>query len=168
MIEKTGCRKKPRFCEAYAGELSQIPVRVRAPLIQHCTAHINHPRADLADPRLAFAHIAISTSVESLRWRSDGRETEFHPAVVDGGRRGSPSVSRQQPFHVSKNGWWRLRQALNAPNDLIGADRADIDAESLGLFEEARVMVGGEKRRLQRFGAFVRHTGRRREWARHG
>jgi hypothetical protein len=59
-----------------------------------------------------------------------------------------PSVSRQQPFHVSNNGRWRLRQSLNAPNHLIGTDRADIDAEFLGLFEETRVTVSGEKRCL--------------------
>ena len=77
-------------------------------------------------------------------------------------------MSRQQLFHVVQNGRRRLRQLLDAPSDLIGVDRADIDAKSIGLFEEARVTVGGEERRLQGFGTFIGHAGRRRERARHG
>src|ERR1700731_2941668 len=128
----------------------QVSVRTRAAYIAHRPARSNHPGARFGERQAANLPIA--------RWHGFPRK----------GPPGSPSVSPQQPFHVSNNGRWRLRQSLNAPSDLIGADRADIDAEFLGLFEETRVTVGGEKRHLQRFGAFVRHTGRRREWARHG
>jgi len=50
-----------------------------------------------------------------------------------------PSRSRQQSFHVGKNGRWRSLQSINAEKHLIGVDRTDIDAEFLGFFKEARV-----------------------------
>jgi hypothetical protein len=50
-----------------------------------------------------------------------------------------------------------VRHALEAMNDLIGTDRADVHAELVGLFEEARVAVGGERSRF--ISAGRRHTG---------
>jgi hypothetical protein len=59
-----------------------------------------------------------------------------------------PSVRREQPFHIGEDRRRRLRQPLDTADDLSGADRADIDAELAGLFEEARVAVDREKRGL--------------------
>jgi hypothetical protein len=76
-------------------------------------------------------------------------------------------MPREQFFHIGENVWRRLRQLLDAPKELIGVDRTDVDPELFGFFEEARVAVDGEKRRLQSFGTFAGHTGRRSEWAGH-
>jgi hypothetical protein len=77
-----------------------------------------------------------------------GAESPIRLSLTETGAPTSQSVPCEQLLHIGENGWRRLRQSLDATKHLNGPDRAYIDTEPLSLFEEARVAVGGEERRL--------------------
>src|SRR5260370_35155750 len=78
----------------------------------------------------------------------------------DAFRRSAALLGRQQLLHIVEGRRRGPRQSRDAARHVVGADRADIDAELGGFREKTRVAVGGEKSRLQRLGAIRRTAGR--------
>src|ERR1700731_4609090 len=85
---------------------------------------------------------------------------------------GQPSAAtlpgREQPSHMIEKLRRRTRHLLDAVNHVLATDGADMDPELVGLIEILPVAMRGEKCRLQRLDALLRHARRCREWPRHG